>query len=122
MQASIIKESKSNSLKSFFNSFNNSNRSRNDGIFQIFCIRHRDINRCYSLNRSIKIIESFSFVNDCSDFSSYSRLRESIFYSNQSVCLHNTLNNSVSIEGFNCSKIDHFTRDALFSKNICSLK
>ena len=114
--------SKSNSLKGFFHGFNNSTRSRNYSIFKIFGIWHRDINRCYSLNRSIKIIEGFSFVNDCSNFSSYSRLRESIFYSNQSVCLHNALDNSISIKGFNGSKIDYFTRNALFGENIGSLK
>lgn len=115
-------ESKSDSLQSFLDCFYYWGWSWNYCLLQFFSIRHRDVNCCYSFDWSIKIVKSFSLVNDCCDLGSNSTLRESVFNGDKSISFHNTFDNTVSIKRLDSSKVDNLTRNVFFCKFLSSLQ
>ncbi len=115
------KISKLNTLKNFSYSLDDSLWSRNDSFFQIFSIRHGNIDCCNSFNWSIQVEKGVSLMNACSNLSTDSTSGETILDCDQSVSFFNTLDDSFSVQWFDSSEINDFTADSFFSELLCSL-
>lgn len=115
------KISKSNTLKYFSYGLNDSSWTWHNSLFKIFSIWHGNINSSDSLDWSIQVEKCVSFMNTCSNFSSNTASWESIFNSDQSIGFFNTLNDSFSVQWFDCSQVDDFTTDSFFSELFSSL-
>jgi hypothetical protein len=90
---------------------------RQGGSFQFLSVRHGDIGSTNSFHGSIQIIKGIGFHNHGSDFGPNSRLRPSLFQSDTTACLFDTVQNGIPVEGTDRQQVDDLTGGSLSSQD-----